>query len=232
MAHLHEVKDNDVLFALDEKLNITCEGTPKELKRGDHAAEIFSFVMPRYFEGHDMSTCNKVEVHYNNINPDKYDPKENRSFDEVQNFRVLEEDENKIAFDWLVQGDATELDGILNFCIYFACMNGDVAEYKKFSGIYKDLTVGENIYNTEEVARKYADVLAAWKAELEEKIANAGEVKTVNNVEADKNGNVDIVPSIEETAMDLLIQMELAPVVLDHDGAVLADADGAILLST
>ena len=204
MAHEHEVIDATTDFILDDNLNITAVEVTA-LKRGDHKSHLNKFTMPRYFEGHDMSLCNKVEVHYNNIKTDKStrETTTNSSFDEVKNFRVLEEGENKIAFEWLVQGDATDLDGTLNFCILFACMDGDIYEYKKFSGTYVGLSVDDSIYNTEEVERLYADVLAAWKIELEAKIANAGAVKTVNGVEPDENGNIEIEAGGGATAEQL-----------------------------
>ena len=162
MAHEHEVNDKDLHFIIDpETMVISCAGEVKALKRGDHAAERYSFEMPRYIEGHDMSLCNKVEAHYDNI---KYDSATREttvinSFDEVEDFRVSETDENMVVWTWLVKGDATKLEGILNFCIRFACLDGDKIEYQKFTEIYKSIPVGESIWNTEAVAKEYADVL-------------------------------------------------------------------------
>lgn len=72
MEHKHEVTDQDRCFCIDpaKDMAITCEGKVKGLKRGDHNSEIYSFSMPRVIEGHDMSLCNKVEIHYNNIHKD------------------------------------------------------------------------------------------------------------------------------------------------------------------
>lgn len=178
MAHEHEVIDKDLHFVIDPEMDISCAGTVKALKRGDHKSERYTFEMPRYIEGHDMSLCNKVEVHYNNI---KYDSATretttNKSFDDVQGFGISATSEDTVVWTWLVQGDATELDGTLNFCIRFACMNGDEIEYQKFTEIYASIPVGDTIFNTEVIAKKYADVLEAWRQELlltDEDIANA-----------------------------------------------------------
>lgn len=62
------IVDNDTNFVIDaQTMAISTTGEVKPLKQGDHAAERFTFEMPRYIEGHDMSLCNLAEVHYNNI---------------------------------------------------------------------------------------------------------------------------------------------------------------------
>lgn len=196
MAHEHGVIDQDRRFVIDpDTMTITATGTVKPLKRGDHRAEKYGFSMPRYIEGHDMSLCNKVEVHYNNLH---YDPKTretttNSSFDGVEGFGISATDENTVEWVWSVAGDATQLDGTLNFCMRFACMNGDKIEYQKFSDIFESIQVGESIWNTEEMAKAYADVLEAWRQELLVAIENGGAVKTVNGVAPDADGNVEIV---------------------------------------
>lgn len=161
MEHEHSVIDKDTHFIIDADMKITCASEVKALKRGDHAAERYTFEMPRYIEGHDMSLCNKVEAHYNNV---KYDSATrttttNGSFDEVDDFKVSDTSEDTVTWSWLVKGDATQLDGSVNFCIRFACTSGDVIEYQKFTEIYADIPVGDTIYNTEAVAKEYYDVL-------------------------------------------------------------------------
>lgn len=170
MEHKHEVIDQDCSFYIDpaKDMAITCEGTVKGLKRGDMGAEVYSFSMPRYIEGHDMSTCNKVEVHFNNIHKDRTTREitTNRSFDEVEGFGVTKEDEDTVTWTWKPSGDATQLDGTLAFCIRFACMEGAEITYQKFSGTFESIPVGETIWNTEEMAKEYADVLEQWRQEL------------------------------------------------------------------
>lgn len=161
MEHEHSVIDKDMHFIIDADMKITCASEVKALKRGDHAAERYTFEMPRYIEGHDMSLCNKVEAHYNNV---KYDSATrttttNGSFDEVDDFKVSDTSEDTVTWSWLVKGDATQLDGSVNFCIRFACVSGDEIEYQKFTEIYANIPVGDTIYNTEAVAKEYYDVL-------------------------------------------------------------------------
>lgn len=193
MAHTHNVTGAAINFILDENLNITAASDPVSLKQGDHKSRLKTFVMPRYFEGHDMSLCNKVEVHYNNINVNKSTraTTTNKSFDEVQNFGVLADDENKIGFNWLVQGDATELSGKLEFCIRFACMEEEVIEYQKFSGIFAGLVVDENIYNTEELTKVYKDVFEALLLEMEDKINNLPTDEHINELINEALGGIE-----------------------------------------
>ena len=70
MAHIHGVYDTDTHFIVDpvKKELTVAEGYEKvKVIQHDHNSERFTFELPRYIEGHDMSTCNKVEVHYLNI---------------------------------------------------------------------------------------------------------------------------------------------------------------------
>lgn len=174
MSHTHGVVDADKRFTVDiATMAIIAEGEPKPLKQGDHNAERHGFKMPRYIEGHDMSLCNKVEAHFINS---KYDAETrettvNKGFDFVDDFRVCADDENAVEWSWLVSGDATQLDGTLAFCFRFACMDGDKIQYQKFTGTFDGIPVGASIFNTEAVAREYADVLEQWKQEI---LANGG----------------------------------------------------------
>ena len=232
MAHKHEVIDKDLHFIINpETMAISCAGTVKALKRGDHKAERYTFEMPRYIEGHDMTLCNKVEVHYNNIKYDSVtrETKTNKSFDDVEEFGLAIGSDETVMWSWLVNGDATQLDGTLNFCIRFACMNGDEIEYQKFTDTFTSIPVGATIWNTEAMAKAYADVLEAWRQELLVAIENGGAVKTVNGISPDESGDVKL--DIETAVLETLIALNVAPVVLDADGAVITDSDGAILLN-
>ena len=195
MAHEHAVVDMDRHFVIDPgTMIISCEGEVKALRQGDHASERYTFEMPRFIEGHDMSLCNAVQVHYNNI---KYDSAtrtttENKSFDSVEDFGIVDDEEN-VSFSWLIQGDATKIDGTMNFCIRFACVDDDGnISYQKFTEVFEGVPVGETIHNTEVVANENADVLVKWREEMLSDIEKAGLVKTVNGKSPDKNGNIEV----------------------------------------
>lgn len=174
MAHEHEVIDNDLHFLIDDELEIMSVSEIKPLKRGDHGAKRYKFEMPRYIYGHDMALCNKVEVHYDNKNYDEKTRTETvkSSFDEVEDFAVMAEDEEKVSWSWLVKGDATQLSGALDFCLRFACVSGEIIEYQKFSEIYKGIPVDDSIYNTESFVAENADALERVVARILGEIEN------------------------------------------------------------
>ena len=58
-----------------------------------------------------------------------------------------------------------------------------------------------------------------------------GSVKTVNGVLPDESGNVTLNISVEDSEIiDMMIELNAFPAVMDADGAFLADMDGSILL--
>lgn len=69
MNHKHMVFDTDEKFIIDSATRAITNSREKpfQLIQHDHNSEKFSFVCDRYVEGHDMSLCNKVEIHYDNI---------------------------------------------------------------------------------------------------------------------------------------------------------------------
>ena len=168
MAHKHSVYDTDTHFSIDPITRaIKNEGSTKAvLMQNDHNSERFTFELPRHaVDGHDMSLCNRVEVHYNNV--EKGSLTQNKGVYECTDFQVAPDDENVVICSWLVSGNATKYEGTLNFCLRFACLTDETIDYQWFSGIFSGFSVSKGIYNTEYVAEEYADILAQWKAEIE-----------------------------------------------------------------
>ena len=73
MALKHSVYDTDLHFCIDPITRSIKNQTPGKTKliQYDHNSERFTFEIPRYVDGHDMSKCDKVEVHYINISAGK-----------------------------------------------------------------------------------------------------------------------------------------------------------------
>lgn len=88
MAHKHSVYDVDTHFTIDPiTRQITNAGSAKSiLMQSDHNSERFTFEIPRFVDGHDMSLCNQVEVHYNNI--DYKTRQENRGLYDVDDLQI------------------------------------------------------------------------------------------------------------------------------------------------
>lgn len=169
MAHIHPMYDTDQHFKIDPlTMQINTDAAIKPLRKGEHLAEIKTFEMPRYLDGHDMLLCNKVEVHYNNINVNTATrtTTEVKSFDQIEDFAIDPEDENTVIWSWHIAGDAAQNSGNTSFCFRFACLEGEVITYQKFTEIYAAIPVNDTIYNTEQLAFEQADALERWKLEV------------------------------------------------------------------
>lgn len=167
MAHLHVVRDSDSHYLIDPitRAITNANSAKNKLMQGDHNSEIYTFEIPRIVEGHDMSLCNKVEVHYNDISADKADS--SKDVYHVDDFQIYHEDEEALVFSWLVSGNATKFAGLLSFRIRFACVDeeGNYA-YKWHSDIFKGITISDGFDNADAVVEEYSDVLTKWEAEL------------------------------------------------------------------
>jgi hypothetical protein len=168
MAHLHEVRDMDTHYAIDPiTMAITNANEVKnKLMLGDHDSEIYTFEIPRVIEGHDMSLCNLVEVHFINIATDKA----NKSVGvyTVKDLAQAEDAEDTLVFTWKVSGESTMYAGSLNYRIKFACLDGNGKyTYKKWTDVYKGITISDGFDNGAAVAKEYSDILSDWEARLD-----------------------------------------------------------------
>lgn len=123
------------------------------------------------------------------------------------------EDGNYITFDWELTGNV--FDKNTNGKIYFAVMAkkqmGDknpVFATRKASGdCYETIEAGEVIQE------QYADIILEMLTRIEA-------LEGLNTKE-----------TMEEIILEFLIKLDIAPVILDNDGAVLLDNDGSVLLN-
>ena len=167
MAHKHSVYDTDLHFVIDPiTRKITSTSGKVLLMQNDHNSERFTFEIPRYVEGHDMSLCDTVEIHY--INTDSNN-KRNTSDDvyPVEDLQVSPDSEETVIFSWLISQNATLYPGTLHFIIRFACIEETVIEYQWFTDIYTSIGISKGIFNTDVITdNANSDVLAAWKEEI------------------------------------------------------------------
>lgn len=166
MAHLHSVYDTDVHFSIDAVSRAIKNEAPKKttVVQRDHNSERFTFELPRYIEGHDMSECNKVEVHYLNVGSSAGE--KTAGVYEVEDLQVAPDDENIVICTWLLSGNATQFAGQLSFLLRFCCLTGEVVDYAWHTAIYSDFYVSKGLYSSETIVVEYQDILAKWKAEL------------------------------------------------------------------
>ena len=174
MAHIHEVIDSDKCFTIDPitRSIVNDAGNKKtQIIQNDHNSERFSFKLPRYIEGHDMSLSNKVEVHY--INLDQTSNERSVGVYEVNDL-ALSEDNESVLLSWLISNNATKYVGVLSFAICFKCMSDDVIDYSWNTAINSSIQIAKGMYNSEIIIKEYIDVLEAWKEEFMSSIGLSG----------------------------------------------------------
>lgn len=179
MAHEHSVYDGDTHFKIDPATRQIENTTGKVvLMQNDHNSERFTFEIPRYIDGHDMSLCNKVEVHY--INIDVKDRSTNNGVYPVEDLQISPDSEDVVICSWLISQNATKYAGSLNFVLRYACLTDAVIDYQWFTDIHKGISVSESISNAEIVVEQYSDVLERWKKDLESLAADEAIESAVN----------------------------------------------------
>lgn len=165
MGHTHPVYDTDTHFIIDPITRAVTNAESKKtlLMQNDHNSEEFSFELDKVVEGHDMTLCNQIEIHYSNVDQTK----RNSSLGvyEVNNLEVTE-DGNKVAFTWVVSENATLYAGSLNFLIKFMCVEDGVVTYRWNTGVNNTITIAKGLQNGEAVTENYPDILTQWKEEL------------------------------------------------------------------
>lgn len=169
MAHKHSVYDTDLHFKIDNVTrNITSESGKVILMQNDHNSERFTFEIPRLVDGHDMSLCNVVEVHY--INTESAN-KRNQTKDvyPVNDLQISPDSDDVVICSWLVSSNATMYAGTLHFILRYACVAEDgTIEYQWFTNIYSVIGIAQGILNTDVVTDDGdTDVLYVWKQEID-----------------------------------------------------------------
>lgn len=200
MLHTHSIVDMGKHFVIDPTNRTITPAVEKVvLVQGDHNSERYTFEIPRFVDGHDMSLTNRVEIHYDNISKDKKYTNEGLyiSKDAIVNG-------DKIEFSWLVSGNATKLAGKTQFWINFICLDSnDNVVYSWGTDVFKSINILPNNRNTEEVVVKFPDLLSQWKEEI------------VNSIEVSGESFIDFVESpTEDGALLCLRDMDSGMYVL------------------
>lgn len=256
--HTAIVKDSDARFIIEPITRQIRNTTRKKvLGQYDHNSERFGFSCPRYIEEHDMSVCDRVEIHFENI-----EKKNKTNIIEgiyyAKDLKVSEENSDTVNFSWLIEDDATQLVGSLNFMVSFVCANDAEKDYSWSTDWYKGITIlkGSNI--TEEIVKDHPDIYDALRLDILEEvnaeIERSGKIKTINGKEPDENGNIELdfegtvkYSELQELtdeekeqaranigfANSLISALEglgLINPLKDADGKYILDGDGAILL--
>ena len=184
MEHKHAVYDSDTHFIINPiTRQIRNESSKKTvLIQGDHNSERFTFELPRYIEGHDMSLCNKVEVHYLNIASDK--KTRNSGMYTVADFQISPDDPEKVICSWLISSNATQLAGVLSFRLRYKCEEDGVITYAWGTAIHSGITISDGINADEFFELEYVDIIEQWKEAVRIEFAQWHK-DTVDAMEAD-----------------------------------------------
>lgn len=205
MAHSHSVIDTDVRFHIDPYTRSFTDTTPakKTIVQYDHNSERYTFDMPRYIEGHDMTLCNIVEVHF--INVDKSTSEQIDGPIPITDLHISSEDENTIVFSWLVTRASTQYIGPLKFSIHFECKEEDgTISYEWNTALFTRISVKSGGDNREAIDH--------IKELIDENIELLGyEIPVTTYILVDEEGNeaaavlVDEEVELTATANDIRI---------------------------
>lgn len=167
MAHEHSVYDTDKHFSIDPATRELINQTPGKscIMQYDHNSERISFDLPRVIEDHDMTLCNRVEVHY--INIDSKTKEQTKDVYDVVDLEISPLEDTVATCSWLINRTATQRVGPLYFRIRFACISAyGEEEYAWHTAIYKGLSICDGISNTAYIAEEYSDILAEWDTKM------------------------------------------------------------------
>lgn len=165
MAHIHSVYDTDPHFMIDPNTRLlkNVSETQTILIQNDHNSERFTFELPRYIDGHDMSLCNIVEVHYINISSGS-SRESSAGVYEVTDLQVSPASADVVICSWLLSGSSTKYAGNLNFLLRFACSTDRKIEYVWNTAVLPGVTVSNGLYNSDILIEEYTDVLLKWES--------------------------------------------------------------------
>ena len=159
MPHNNKIRDTETHFIINpSNRTITNSSVDNNIiVQYDHNSERFTFEIPRYVDGHDMSECkDKGEVRVNYRNSASTGLSKNDGVYICDDLTISTDDKDKVTFSWLLSSAATQYIGYLYFSVQFICFNGDTVAYSWNTGIYKDITIVESINNIEQAVESDA----------------------------------------------------------------------------
>lgn len=163
MSHTHPVHDDDLRFVIDPSTRAITNkaGSRTTIMQGDHNSEILTFEFPRVIEGHDMTLCNVVEVHYDNIGvgTSVSNRQTNSGVYKMTDLAQDEDDDTLLTCSWRVKGEATQLYGTIEFSLKFVCYDtDDVIGYELNTDICNTIDVKRSKNNNNSVYERDPDL--------------------------------------------------------------------------
>lgn len=207
MERLNNIYDCDLHFVINPATRvITNESGKGRLIQYDHNSERFTFDIPRFVEEHDMSMCDKIEIHYINVSGSKNEQSADVYL--VDDIQVNAISDNVASFSWLISANATKYAGTLNFLVRFVCLDGEKIEYAWNTGIFSGITVANGMNNGETLIAEYSDVLEVWKREIFAEFEINFDAQTAAAMQAIQQKADETLATIPEdyTAMDAAVK--------------------------
>ena len=166
MSHKSKIYDSETHFTIDAATRTikNADAGNNIIVQYDHNSERFTFEIPRYVDGHDMSESTEVRVNYRNSASTGLSKTDGVYI--CDDLAISEDDDDKVTFSWLLSSATTQYIGSLYFSIQFVCLDGGTILYAWNTGIYKDIVIIESINNADEVVVGNEDVLTAYKNEI------------------------------------------------------------------
>lgn len=173
MSHIHNIIDTDSHFHIDPVSRVvTTKADKLYIVQYDHNSERFTFQVPRYVEEHDMSLCNRIEVHYTNMTRTK--KQQNDDVYIVKNDDTSF-DNDTFFFSWLISSNATQLVGSLKFSLTFICLDDEGNRtYEWSTAMFENIQVLTKLENAAIIKEKYPDLYIQLKREILDSIPSSG----------------------------------------------------------
>lgn len=191
MSHKHSVFDTDTHFEINPITRAIKNTSAQKTTviQYDHNSERFSFSMPRTVEGHDMMQCDRVEVHFNNIDTVTKDQSED--IYTVGDMQHSPDNSETVVFSWLLTGKATKYAGLLAFAIRFSCHDENNVEVYGWGTLaFTGISVSGGVRNdAAAIIEPYTDILAQW----EQRLFGAGDsaVQQINDATEEQKSAIE-----------------------------------------
>ena len=158
--HKHEVTDTDLHFKIDglTRLITNMSEVNTVIMQGDHNSQKFTFEMPKMIDGHDMTKCDVVEVHYIN--------EAVKGAYKVTDLQPDSIESDTLKFSWLISNNATQNIGTLNFAVRFMCTSNGEVDYVWHTAFYTGVTISQSLDNGTVIVEENIDLLQQWYNEL------------------------------------------------------------------
>ena len=160
-----EVIDFDNCFMVDPFTREITSKKPQKnvLIQNDHNSERFTFEVPRFIEGRDISKCNTVRVYYRNS--------KNNGVYTVEDLSIYPYVNDTLVFSWLISQNATSAVGSLIFMLKFAQVDSEgTVEYAWSTKTYNEVEVIGTIETNDDITSEYIDLIEQMKTQITDEL--------------------------------------------------------------